>query len=257
LTPALPWFVCFQRVMVPTIRLFCLPFAGGGALAYRRWHEHLAAGVEVWAVRPPGRETRHAERAHFRLGPLLDDLEREIQPWLDVPFALFGHSQGALVAFELARRLEGQGHLPVHVFVSAHAAPQLRPVLTPVHLSPDDVILERLQHYGGTPQAIYDSTALMSAILPNLRRDIAVSETYRYVDTTPLASPLTAFGGASDVAADAASMEAWGSVGDGRFRSYSFAGGHFYWSDDPAPLLHEIDNDLRMSFPPISSPNAR
>jgi medium-chain acyl-[acyl-carrier-protein] hydrolase len=245
------WLVCFQRLDAPMIRLFCLPYAGGGAAAFRSWWAALPAGVEVWAVRPPGRESRFKERPYHRLGPLVDALAAELQPLLDLPYGIFGHSLGAITGFELARRLEAAGTGPGHLWVSAHRAPHLRQTASPVHLAPDDVILGRLRRYGGTPEAFYENDDLVTALLPNLRADMAVSETYRYTDPTLLHCPVTAFGGVEDRLVAETAIDEWEHATTGSFRARAFGGGHFYWVTDPAPLLREISADLVDSFPSL------
>jgi medium-chain acyl-[acyl-carrier-protein] hydrolase len=248
---ASPWFVCFERLRAPTVRLFCLPYAGGGAASYRSWRTTLPSGVEVWAVRPPGRESRFRERPFHRLAPLVEALERELDPLLDLPFGIFGHSLGALTGFELARGLERRDHGPRHLWVAAHSAPHLRPTASPVHLAPDDVILGRLRRYGGTPAGFYENDDLVSALLPNLRADMAVSETYRYTDTTPLRCGVTAFGGVDDPLVTGVAIDEWEQATSGPFRAHVFHGGHFFWLADPAPMLHEIGADLLDSFPEL------
>src|SRR5207344_3079029 len=118
MTTASPWLVCFEPVPNASVRLFCFPYAGGGAAVYRSWRTELPDGVELWAVRPPGRELRYKERAYHRMGPLVDALEKELEPVLDLPHAFFGHSLGAITAFEVARQLERRGRGPRQVLVS-------------------------------------------------------------------------------------------------------------------------------------------
>jgi medium-chain acyl-[acyl-carrier-protein] hydrolase len=246
-----PWFVCFERLRSPKVRLFCLPYAGGGAAPYRSWRTALPSGVEVWAVRPPGRESRFKERPFHRLTPLVEALERELDPYLDLPYGIFGHSLGALTGFELARLLERRDRGPRHLWVAAHSAPHLRPTASPVHLAPDDVILGRLRRYGGTPEEFYENDDLVGALLPNLRADMAVSETYRYTDPTPLHCPVTAFGGVDDPLVTGVAVDEWEQATSAPFRAHVFHGGHFFWLADPAPLLHEISADLLDSFPEL------
>jgi medium-chain acyl-[acyl-carrier-protein] hydrolase len=243
-----PWFVRFEPLAEAKVRLFCLPYAGGGAAIHRGWQPALPEGVEVWSVRLPGRESRFREPALFRMSALVDALDEQFSTLSETPFAIFGHSLGALTGFELARRVERRGVAPGHLFVSAHRAPQLPARRASIHLADDDTILRRLRRYGGTPAEIYDHPDLLAALLPSLRRDFAVSETYRYTDPTLLACSTTAFGGEDDDAADAASVDAWREVVEGKFRSHTFPGGHFYWSDDAGPLLAEISSDLRWRF---------
>jgi surfactin synthase thioesterase subunit len=248
------WFVRFSPVHEPRVRLFCFPYAGGGAAIHRRWQERLPAGVEVWSMRMPGREVRYREQAFFRMTALVDALEHEFADLADVPFAIFGHSLGALTGYETARRLEHVGAGPGHVFVSAHRAPHLPPRMTSVHLADDKTILRRLRRYGGTPRELYDHADLLAALLPSLRCDFAVSETYRFGDPTPLAASLTAFAGRSDDSAGEEAMDAWRDVVDGKFRLHVFEGGHFFWNDDPRPVLLQVAADLRWAFPELLGP---
>ncbi len=248
------WFVRFAPLRAPRLRLFCFPYAGGGAAIHRRWQEQLPDGVEVWSVRMPGREVRLREQAFFRMTPLIDALEREFAALDELPFAIFGHSLGALTGYETARRLERSGVGPGHVFVSAHRAPQLPLRMSAVHLADDETILRRLRRYGGTPREIYDHPELIAALLPSLRCDFAVSETYRYQDPTRLAASLTAFAGRGDDGADETAMEPWREVVDGKFRLHLFDGGHFFWNDDPRPVLRQIASDLRWAFPHLLGP---
>jgi surfactin synthase thioesterase subunit len=248
---ASPWFVRFDPLGEARLRLFCVPYAGGGAAIYRRWQTQLPRGVEVWSLRLPGREVRYREPAYFRMEALVDALEREFAALDPLPYAIFGHSLGALTGFELARRLELRDQGPRHVFVSAHRAPQLPARITSVHLADDDTILRRLRRYGGTPREVYEQPELVAAVLPSLRRDFAVSETYRFVDPTPLRGSLTAFGGEDDDSAGPGAMDAWRDVVEGKFRSHTFDGGHFFWNDDPRPVLREISADLRWAFPDV------
>jgi len=246
-----PWLVRFDQRDEPRVRLVCLPYAGGGAAVYRPWCAAVPRGAQICAVRPPGRETRYRERPFHRLGPLIDALAAELEPYLDVPIAIFGHSLGAITGFELARRLEATGHPPRHLMVSAHGAPHLRPTAPPVHLAPDDVILGRLRRYGGTPEGFYENEELVAALLPNVRADLAVSETYRYTDRSPLHCPVTAFGGTEDHVVGAGAVQEWERETVGPFRAHLFPGGHFYWLADRAPLLREVAADLVASCPEL------
>ncbi|NJK64558.1 MAG: thioesterase [Synechococcaceae cyanobacterium SM2_3_1] len=132
-----------------SIRLFCLPFAGGGALAYRNWMHALPAGIDLWAVQPPGRANRLKEHCLTRLTALVSVLSSELDPYLDRPFILFGHSLGALASFELIRALRRQGlPLPQVLVVSGQGAPQLPNPNPPLHPMPDPELIQMLRHYG-------------------------------------------------------------------------------------------------------------
>src|SRR5262249_43042969 len=150
---------------------------------FRSWSDSLPASVEVCPVQLPGRETRFRELPFTQLAPLAEALGRSLRPFFDRPFAFFGHSMGALVAFELARVLvRTAGPQPVPLFASACAAPQVRDCETPIHALPDAAFREELRRLGGTPALVLHNAELVDLLLPTLRADFAVCETYAYGD---------------------------------------------------------------------------
>lgn len=209
-------------------RLFCFPWAGAGSSAFRelcsRTHD-----VEIHTILLAGREGRFTEPLHDRLGPLIDELAGAIRGLLDRPFAFFGHSLGALVAFELVRRLRReQVRLPEHLFVSARGAPQVPPRHKDLHQRPDEVLLEELRRYQGTPPAALEHGELMKLLLPVLRADLAINETYLYTEEPPLEVPITALVGDDDPDVSPREMEEWRHQTSHQFRTIVFSGGHFY-----------------------------
>ena len=177
--------------------MFCLPFAGGGASAYYRWPSRILAGIEVARVHLPGRETRLREPLFNRLESLVDTLVEELIPWIDGPFALYGHSMGALLAFELARGLRRRHKLlPVHLFVSGYRAPQLPPAELPFSHLPDAEFIDRVRQYGGVPDLVAQNEELMEIFLPILRADFAMTETYVYQRGIALRMPAHCIRGA-------------------------------------------------------------
>src|SRR5690606_16287675 len=145
-----PWIIRFQSRPDARVRLFCLPHAGVGASAYRTWHTGLGPEVEVCAVQPPGRESRFREPPYRRLVDLADAVADAIAPETDRPYALFGHSMGAWVAFEVARRLDGRRAGPACLIVSGRRSPQSEAEAPPIHQLPDDAFIEELmQRFGG------------------------------------------------------------------------------------------------------------
>jgi medium-chain acyl-[acyl-carrier-protein] hydrolase len=159
------------------LRLFCFSYAGGGASVFYPWSQTLPPNIELRPLQLPGRENRLDEPIYRGLGPLLHALAPALQPYLDVSFAFFGHSLGALVSFELARRLRRQ-HLPtpVHLFVSGCGAPQIRRLDAPIHTLPDAAFIEKLRRFDGTPAALLENPDIMKLFLPILRADFALSE---------------------------------------------------------------------------------
>lgn len=215
------------------LRLFCLPHIGGGAALYRTWLESTTA-VEVCPVELPGRGARLREPAFDRMGPLVEELTRALRPRLDRPFAIFGHSMGALVAFEWARELRRQGAaLPGWLFVSGRRAPQLPDPGPRVHQAPDRELIAHLRRLGGTPGDVLEDPDVMRHVMPTLRADFAVCETYVYADEAPLPCAISALGGREDEHARPADLQAWGEQTTGPFRMELFPGGHFFVREQP------------------------
>ncbi len=198
------------------VRLLCLPYAGAGADIYRHWGEWLAPQVEVLAPELPGRGLRVRERPVESAADLSALLASEVAPWLDRPIALFGHGMGALVAFELLRRLRAAGQpAALHLFVSAQRAPHLPAAEAPVHRLPDRLLLDSIRAHRGaaTPTpAAWRGPAAATFLLPTLRADLQLVEEYVYRPGPPLDLPITVFGGIEDVSVTPRELEAWGEL---------------------------------------------
>jgi medium-chain acyl-[acyl-carrier-protein] hydrolase len=227
------------------LRLFCIAHAGGGASAFRGWAEALPPEVEVCPVQLPGRENRIAERPFDRVEPLVAALADAVRPWLDLPWALFGHSNGALIGFELARALRARGLSgPRHLFASGRRAPDV-PVqgraLSPL---PDDEFLSELADLGGISRELLEHHEIMQMLLPVLRADVALYETYEFRDEAPLNCPITAYGGVADARTTHESIEAWGRHTRGPFVVRMFPGGHFFHQSEREDFLRVLSADL-------------
>jgi medium-chain acyl-[acyl-carrier-protein] hydrolase len=244
-SPADRWLPTVRPWSRAGLRLFCLPYAGGGASVYREWAGALGDSVEVCPVQLPGREARFGEPAFTRIGPLVEALADALGPHLDRPFALFGHSLGALVAFELARRLRRSGRPgPSHLFVSGCRAPQVRRAERLVHTLPDAAFRQELRRLGGTPAELLANDELMDLVLPTLRADFALCETYEYADGFPLPCPVTALGGRDDGAIGRDDLEAWRVHTTARFAAHVLPGDHFFVRSARARVLAEIRRAL-------------
>lgn len=238
------WVIRPQPNPQASLRLFCLPYAGAGASIYRTWAKQLPAQIELCAIQLPGRESRFKEAPPTRIKPLVQTLVPLLQPYLDVPFALFGHSMGALLGFELTRELRNQNcPSPVHLFVSGFNAPQLPDLKPPIHRLPDAQFIEKIKELGGTDNEMQD-TKLMEQFLPALRADFAILETYFYANKPPFEFPITAFGGLEDRRISQEQLAAWDKQTKGDFTLQMFAGDHFFLHSAQRELLRAISQKL-------------
>ncbi|WP_438041477.1 thioesterase II family protein [Sorangium sp. So ce128] len=247
-----PWVGVPRANPAARLRLFCAPYAGGGSSIYSAWWRELPAHTELCAIKLPGREARMSEPPFERLTPLVQALATALEPWLTKPFALYGHSLGALVCFELARELRRRGApLPRHLFVSGRRPPHVRGS-DPLHGLPEPEFLERIRRMGGTPDEVLRDPELLGLFLPVLRADFAVNEVEPFVPGAPLECPISAFGGLDDERAGRADLEGWRHHTRGAFRVEMFPGGHFFLRSAREPLLRSISavlGDVERALP--------
>jgi medium-chain acyl-[acyl-carrier-protein] hydrolase len=235
-----PWVVRPSPNPNAALRLFCVPHAGGAPHAFQSWPSELPPHVEVCAVNLPGRGRRFAEPAYDRMLPLVRDLTAGLGPLLDRPFALFGHSMGAVVAFELARALRGERNRePVHLFVSGASAPQL-PRQQPLHLLTDPQLITELVRMNGLERELLEETELLNLVLPTIRRDLEATETHVCAAGAPLRCPLSVFGGADDWLAPSDRLQSWGVHTTGVCRVDVFEGDHFFVNSARRQLLEAL-----------------
>lgn len=212
-----------------SLRLFCFPYAGGAAWMYRTWADRLPKTVEVCPIELPGRGKQIQSAPFTRLQPLIQAIAQALIPHLDKPFAFFGHSMGGLICFELARWLRQEYNLqPIHLFISGRRAPQLPDPAPPIHNLSDPEFLQELRRLNGTPQAVLENAEMMELLLPILRADFAVLETYVYSTAPPLTCPITAFGGLDDPEVSPDELEGWRVQTRASFSRHLFPGDHFF-----------------------------
>ncbi|NGO74467.1 thioesterase [Streptomyces sp. YC504] len=234
------------------LRLFVLHHAGGSHVTYRHWPAALPGHWDVTLLDAPGHGRRIGSQPLDDAGRLADFLLGEIEPELPVPYALFGHSMGALVAYEIARRATDRG-LPVPVWLGVSARPA--PVASPAqgrspgwHALPDAALRTRLQGLGGTPAGILDDPSLWALYAPVIRADLRVVESWRPTPGAgPLPTALSAYAGREDFAVSPL-MSGWESHAEHFLGLRSFNGGHFYFLDDPEPLLRSVERDAETAL---------
>jgi medium-chain acyl-[acyl-carrier-protein] hydrolase len=235
-----PWLVRYRPDARAGLRLICLPYAGGSAAVFRPWAETLAPVAEVCAVQLPGRGSRLPEPPLEELPHIVEALADGLRPYWQRPYALFGHSMGALIGFELARRLRREGAPPPQIlFVSGRRAPQTPSTDSPTHDLPDPEFIEHLRGLGGTPAELLANPELMQLMLPVLRADFAVCQTYAYRDEPPLEFPISVFGGLSD-STERDKLEGWRTHTRAGFSLHMLPGDHFFLNSSRQLLLRTI-----------------
>jgi surfactin synthase thioesterase subunit len=229
------------------IRLFCFPYAGGNESAYRNWQQKLPETIEVLPVQLPGRGVRMKELPYSELRPLVEAATETLTAELDKPFAFFGHSMGGLIAFELARELRKQhGLQPARLFISAKCCPQQRSDDPPVRELSDNQLVEVLHRQNGTPIELLSDTELIQLVLPILRADMALCNSYLYQAGPPLGCPITVFGGLEDNVCSRACLEGWREHTTGRFRLRMLPGDHFFINNWISSVLDVIQGELKV-----------
>lgn len=237
------WFVVPKPVSNPRVRLMCLPYAGGAATIFHNWWRSLPEDVEVMSVQLPRRGTRFREPPYRRMDALVADLRAALLPFLDRPYMIFGHSMGAIAAFELLRSLPL--HLqPLSFFTSGRGAPHLPPVQRQMHHLNDEELIEELRQMNGTPEQVLNDPALMAMVLPALRADFEALETWKYLPGRKLSGPITAFGGDSDILVPLDRLSAWAEHTDAAFETRVVPGGHFFLHSCPDRILDVIADQL-------------
>lgn len=230
------------------MRLFCFPYAGGGASIFRTWHDRLPQEVEICPVQLPGREGRLLEPPFSDLSTLIDELAVALSSFLDMPYVFFGHSMGALISFELTRHLRQMKHhpLPAHLFVSGRRAPQILDPDPPTSHLPDAEFVEELRRLKGTPEEVLENEELLHLLMPVIRADFHLCETHTYIHGYPLECPITAFGGLYDTEVPRQMIAAWKEQTSSAFRLRFFDGGHFFLHKERDALLAALLQDLSM-----------
>lgn len=245
-TAASPWVLGSRSNQRSLLRLFCFPYAGGAASAYRLWAGALAPEVDVCPVQLPGRGSRFREAPFRQATDLVSAAADGLRPMMDVPFALFGHSMGAIVAFELARELRRRcWPAPVLLAVSGRQAPP-RPSPEPPfgHLPDPEFLREVRGRYDNIPDEVLAEDELLQLVLPALRADILVLESYPYTRELPLDCPISCFGGEEDRHVSREDLDAWAEHTRGGCKVRTFPGRHFFIDSAREAVWPALREDL-------------
>ena len=245
------WIQKFGATRDPSTRLFCFPHAGGIPAAFRPWRDGLPEQVELNAIQLPGRSGRLREPPIASIPELTNLITSALLPYLDRPYAFFGHSMGAVLALEVAKAAVKAGKdAPQHVFLSARRPPHLPRLEADLHRLPDDAFLKLLgARYGGVPAEVLQEPDLLALFLPTLRADITALETFVAGDAEPVTCALSAFGGDEDRLVNLEQLRSWRGYTTGPFRVKQFRGGHFYLGEVRDELLSDISRTLAPIIP--------
>lgn len=245
--PAAPpgsWLRAYRTAPHARCRLVCLPHAGGAATFFKPWAERLPAGIDLFAVRYPGRQDRMAEPFAERMADLADGITADLLPLLDRPLALFGHSMGASVAYEVGVRLESRhGFVPRRLFVSGRQAPHIA-TTEDYEGYDDEELVEAVRALGDADGGALDLPGIRELVLPALRADFRLLRGYRPADPAKVAAPITAYAGLSDPGCPVPGARAWSELTLGGFALRVFPGDHFYLVPEQAALVADVGSRL-------------
>ncbi len=242
--PDSPWI---QTRPLPgaRLRLFCFPFAGGSAGSFMPWFAKLAPSIQLCAIQLPGRGARFGEPPLDDFAQLLEQLGQVIARHDDRPYAFFGHSLGALVAFELAHHCVRRGLAsPRHLFVSASGAPRHRVGAPRYHLLSDGELLGKLRDYAGTPPEVLANQELMTLLLPAIRADFALLSRYRYQQRPRLDVPMSVLAGHDDAHVGRETLHDWQMETRAGCELHGFEGGHFFAFEQPEQVVELVKRRL-------------
>jgi medium-chain acyl-[acyl-carrier-protein] hydrolase len=237
------------------LRLFCFHYAGATASIFRTWQAALPPAAELVAVQLPGREYRLDEPLLSDIGQIVAGLIEVVPALLDRPFVFFGHSMGALIAFDLIRTLRARGLRQPELFiVSGRNAPQFKWRDAGVEALPDDQFIAAVRDYNGVPDALLNDETLRDLWLPRLRADLAVSATYRYVPQRPLDCPILVMFGANDQLLSDIGLRGWLTQTNARVRFSRYPGNHFFLHTAERLVLGELRCEVENQLPPDGHP---
>ncbi len=240
------WLEHFTPRPQAALRLYCFPYAGGAALIYRHWGKKLPEEVEVCPVQLPGRWGRISEPPFRDLDSLVLNIREGLREEITKPYILFGHSMGALIAFELARLLQGEKVNPPRLLVvSAAFAPQRASRPQPTFGLPDGALIQRIRELNGTPEEILQNSVMLQTFLPILRADLEMAETYRFIPGEKLCCPILALGGEEDPEVNLKEMEGWAAQTEKSFTLKRLPGGHFFLHDQADQILQVLKNEIK------------
>lgn len=244
------WFEHLSCRETPVFRLFCFPYAGGSPEIFRNWQRWFPQEIEVCLVHLPGRGRRIVESAMTRLLDLVNAIADSMGPEIRLPYALYGHSMGALISFELSLELIRRYSTgPQHLFVSGRSAPQWPRTRRPIFHLPHEDFLTELKRLNGTPREILEDPDLLKFFLSVLRADFEMVETYEYQHRGTLNCPITVYSGLNDEDVSLESCQAWREQTTSDCRITMVRGDHFFIRNPKSEFVSVFGNDIVSAVP--------
>jgi len=257
MTQVSPWLLRVPRPDA-AFRLFCFCYAGGNAASYLPWQGKVDSAIEICALQPPGRGARLFEPPLGTMDVMVSAVSAVVDRMDDLPFAFFGHSLGALVAFELAHYRAQRGlRVPVHLLLSGCLAPGSRSEPKNLHLLDDARLVDELRKYNGTPPEILAHQELMALVLPTIRADFRLASEYRHVPRRRLDMPISVLAGRADDYDSTEQYENWLTETDARGSVHWFDGDHFFINSELDRTLGVIQAELTPYLQPLQAHSAR
>ncbi len=239
------WFENLSQRRNASLRLFCFPYAGGSTQVFWPWRQHLPPEADLCLVHLPGRGERFRERPFKNLKRLVDTIANQLAGDLQQPFAFYGHSMGAVICFELARKLRREYRLqPAHLFLSGRRAPHVPRRKQTIFNLPHDEFVAEIVKLNGTPQGLLENPAATELFLPLLRADLEMVETYKYRPSERLSCPISIYGGSQDTDISLEDLHAWREHTSEAFKARVFPGDHFFIHSANAEFLQVFRDDI-------------
>lgn len=239
------WFKVLHSTTNPKLRLFCFPYAGGSASVFAGWAGKLPGCIDLLAIQSPGRGARFSEPPINCLKTKVNILHKEILPYTNIPYIFIGHSNGALLAYELARELQRSGNCNLkHIIISAKRAPHLPRLREPIYNLSRNEFIKELKKYDFTPNEVLENEELMEVFLPMLRADFSLSDTYVFHENEKLVSEASLFWGTQDDDIPVIDVQAWRELILGKTQLVEFDGDHFFISKKQDEFINQINHVL-------------
>lgn len=242
------WVPFSVRREKPEVRLFCFPFAGGNAARYISWSGRVSSKIEIHPVQHPGHGNRMGEELITSVEDMVNGLLDALGALLDaLPFSFFGYSMGSIISFELARALRARNlPQPEALFLAATRAPDCKSEVSNVHKLSDIDLLKRVKAIDGIPDEFFDHPELVESMLPILRADFKICETYNFKQETPLRMPIFAFCGNDDKSALPSEVEPWQRQTEGEFDIRVYTGKHFFLNAYEGDVIQAVEHKLSL-----------